>query len=71
MTNFVEQAIESGKKVTLSAIESDLNTGNWNALYFASEPQIDKLIESGKIDEDFSCRYQDYQEELRIMMSEF
>jgi len=71
MTNFVEQAIESGKKVTLSAIESDLNTSNWNALYFATDCQINKLIESGKIDEDFFCRYQDYQEEMRVMMNEF
>lgn len=71
MSNQVEQLIEVGKKITLSAIESDLNSDNWDALYYASETQIRKLIESGKIDEDFFTRHQNYQEEMRVLMNEF
>jgi len=60
-TNRCESAIDAGRNITLSDIRTDLNSGNWDALYFASEAQID---------EDFGSRYQDYQEELRCMLGE-
>jgi len=52
-------------------ITSRLNNGDWEPLYYATEKQIDTLIEQGRIEEDFYCRYQDYQEEVRCMMDEF
>jgi len=67
----VNQLVENRKKVTLAAISEDLNNDSWDALYFATEEQIATLIKQGKIDEDFSSRHQDYQEELRVMMAEF
>jgi hypothetical protein len=69
--NKVTQKIENNQKPTLSDIAADLNDGDWDALYFATEKQINKLIGQGKIDEDFSSRYQDYQEEMRCMVAEF
>jgi hypothetical protein len=66
----VEQLVENSKPVTLDAIESDLNNNCWDALYFATEEQISSLIDSGKIDEDFYSRHQDYQEEMRCLRAE-
>ncbi|URC15141.1 hypothetical protein GD1_17 [Paraglaciecola Antarctic GD virus 1] len=63
--------IEKRKKVTKKAILQDLLAGDWDALYFATEEQISSLIDSGKIDEDFSSRHQDYQEEMRVLKAEF
>jgi len=65
-----EQRISEGKKVTLEAIETDLNNGDWDALYYATEEQVTSLIDSGRISEDFFSRHQDYQEEMRVMMNQ-
>lgn len=70
MTNVTEQRIEAGKEPTLESIETDLNNDEWDALYYASEEQINKLIDQGRIDEDFFSRHDNYQEELRCMMAE-
>lgn len=70
MTNHVETAIDNGHAIQLGDIEADLNSGNWDALYFATESQISKLIEAGRIDEDFASRHQEYREEMRCMMEE-
>jgi hypothetical protein len=67
----VTNKIESGLKPTMNDIAIDLNSGDWDALYFATEKQINKLIDEGKISEDFSSRYEDYQEEMRCMTAEF
>ncbi len=65
------ERIEAGLKPTLMSIEYDLNeSDDWECLYFASEEQIDKLINQGRIDEDFGSRHQNYQEELRCMLNE-
>jgi hypothetical protein len=66
----VTKLIEQKKPITLEAIAFDLNNDNWDALYFATEEQISKLINSGKIDEDFDSRHQDYQEEMRCLRAE-
>jgi hypothetical protein len=66
-----QQQIEEKKPVSSSAIVEALKEGEWDVLYFAKEAQIDKLIEQGRIDEDFSSRKQDFDEEMRAMMSEF
>ena len=60
-----EDKIIAGKKITLTDIADDLNAGHWDALYYASEAQIHKLIDANRIDEDFASRHQDYSEELR------
>jgi hypothetical protein len=70
MSNIVETKIENNQKITLTDIAADLNSGNWDALYFASEEQIDKLILLGKIDEDFSSRHFDYQEEMSFLRAD-
>ena len=67
----VELLVSALKAVTLKAIESDLNNGLNAALYFATEKQIDTLIDSNRISADFSYQHQDAQEEMRIMMAEF
>ncbi len=67
----VNQQVENRQRVTLAAIESDLNNDSWDALYFATEEQISTLIRQGKISEDFSSRHQDYQEEMRVLKAEF
>ena len=56
--------------MNIKEIATKLNNGDWEPLYFATEKQIDTLIEQGKIDEDFYCRHQDYQEEVRCMMGD-
>ena len=65
-----EQRISEGKKATLESIATDLNNGDWGALYYATEEQIKSLIDSGRISEDFFSRHQDYQEEMRVMMNQ-
>ena len=59
-----------GKKMNIKEIAAKLNNGDWEPLYFATEKQIDTLIEQGQIDEDFYCRHQDYQEEMGCMMGD-
>ncbi len=70
MTNLVETKIEQRKRITLVDIETDLNSGNWDALYFAKEKQIDSLIRQGRISEDFMARHDNYQEDMRCMLAE-
>lgn len=73
MSNFygiTEKRITEGQSVTLKSIETDLNNDCWNALYYASEEQIDKLISQKRISEDFFSRHQDYQEEMRCLKAE-
>jgi hypothetical protein len=69
--SYVETLVENEKKVTQKAIVADLNNDEYSCLYFATEEQIDKLIKSGKISEDISSIYQDYQEELRVIKAEY
>ena len=66
-----EVDLELKHKMNMKEIASRLNNGDWEPLYYATEKQIDTLIEQGRIEEDFYCRYQDYQEEVRCMMDEF
>ena len=70
MTNLVETKIEAGQEFTSDDVATDLNSGNWDALYFAKERMILDLIEANRIDEDFYSRHQEYQEEMRIMVAE-
>jgi len=68
--SITEQRISEGQKATLQSIATDLNNGDWDALYYATEEQIKSLIDSGRISEDFFSRHQDYQEEMRVMMNQ-
>lgn len=68
--SLVEEQVENGKSITLDAIATDLNNDLDIPLYLASEVQIDNLIQQGRIDEDFSSRYQNAQEELRVMKAD-
>ena len=68
--SITEQRISEGQKATLQSIATDLNNGDWDALYYATEEQIKSLIDSGRISEDFYSRYDDYQEEMRVMMNQ-
>ena len=65
-----DKRISEGKKATLDSIATDLTNGDWDALYYATEEQISKLIDSGRICEDFLSRHQDYQEEMRVLMNQ-
>jgi len=56
--------------MNIKEIASRLNNGDWEPLYFATQKQIDTLINQGKIDEEFFTRHQDYQEEVRCMMGD-
>jgi len=56
-------------KVRLTDIEVDLKAGEHDALYYATEKQINMLIGHGHISEDFCGLYQDYQEEMRCMLN--
>jgi len=56
---------------TLRGIVTDLNNNDLDCLYFATEDQIDSLIKSGKIDEDYSYMASQCREEMRCMMAEF
>ena len=68
--SITEQRIKEGKKATLESIATDLNNGDWDALYYATEEQIESLINSGRISEDFDSRHQYYQEELYILTTQ-
>ena len=65
-----ETQIDNGQPVTLDAIAADLNGGEWDARYYATEEQIVALIDAGRICEDFFSRHQDHQEEMRVMMNQ-
>ncbi len=41
-------------KTTLKSIVADLNAGNTDCLYFATEDQIDSIITRGKLDEVYA-----------------
>ena len=58
---------------TLKEIANDINKNGPDAeiLYFATEQQIAKLIDSGKISEDAFSWSQTKLEEMRCMMAEF
>ena len=66
----VTPKVEANQKPTQNDIAYDLNNGDWDALYFATENQISALIDRGHIESDFFTRHQDYQEEMRIMVAE-
>jgi hypothetical protein len=66
-----EDKINAGKKINLSDIADDLNAGHWDALYYATELQINKLIDANRIDEDFAARHWDYAEEMHCMMRDY
>ena len=63
--------IEANKPVTIAAIIEALDVHDWEVLYYAKEQQICSLIDQGKISEDFSARWDDYQEEMRCLMADF
>tara|TARA_R110000803_G_scaffold179230_2_gene241636 strand:+ start:926 stop:1120 length:195 start_codon:yes stop_codon:yes gene_type:complete len=62
-------------KATLKSIVKDLNNNDLDCLYFATEDQIDSLINSNKIDEDYAYRASQYREEMEYIsaaaMAEF
>ena len=66
-----ENQLADNKKVSLAAIMEALVVDDWDVLYFAKEEQINALIDGGQIDEDFGPRFQNHQEEMRIMMADF
>jgi hypothetical protein len=68
-TSKTENAIDNEKPVTDQMIIDDLKNGLTICLYFATEDQVDRLIDNGDIDEDYSSVFQDYQEELRILIN--
>lgn len=68
--SITEQRLSEGKKATLESIATDLNNGDWDALYYATEQQVISLIDSGRISEDFFSHHQNYQEEMRVMMNQ-
>ena len=70
MTNKVESKINSGERFTIQDIATDLNSGEYSPLYFASSSQISSLISGGAIDEDFAHKYEVYQEEMRCLQHE-
>ena len=51
-------------------IATQLNAGDWEPLYTATEDQISNLIDEGEISEDFYSRHQEYSEEMRCMMAD-
>ena len=65
---------EQGKRVTLNDLAYDLNNDDepghgygWIALTLASEDQVSKLVDRGRVDEAWYPRFQDVQEETRIL----
>jgi|TARA_R100001079_G_scaffold62377_1_gene32176 hypothetical protein len=66
--NKTSTQVEKRQRVTLDAIAEDLNDGDWEALYYATEDQILSLINANRISEDFLARHQDYQEEMRVLI---
>ena len=55
--------------MTLTTIVNQISAGNTECLYLATQRQIDNLISSGRIDEDFAAKYDEAQEEMRCLMS--
>ena len=68
--SMTETLAGNAQPITLAAIAADLNGGEWDALYYATEAQIVALIDAGRICEDFFSRHQDYQEEMRVLMNQ-
>ena len=58
-------------KTILKSIVKDLNNNDYDCLYFATADQIESLINSNKIDEDYSYMASQYREEMEYMMAEF
>jgi len=59
-----EQKIWHGKTPTLSDVADDLNAGHYDALYWATYKQMEKLVDQKRIDEDLLWRHDDYQTEM-------
>ena len=55
--------------MTLTTIVNQINAGNTECLYLATQEQIDGLVSSGRIDEDFAAKYDEAQEEMRCLMA--
>ena len=68
--NKTSTQVQNRQRVTLGAIAEDLNDGDWEALYYATEDQIISLINANRISEDFLARWQDYDEEMRSLMQQ-
>jgi hypothetical protein len=68
---YLKQQRGSDMKTTLKSIVKDLNNNDLDCLYFATEDQIESLINSNKIDEDFSYKAAQCREEMEYMMAEF
>ena len=68
--NKTSTQVQNRQRVTLGAIAEDLNDGDWEALYYATEDQIISLINANRISEDFLARHQDYQEEMRSLIQQ-
>jgi hypothetical protein len=66
----VMKLLEEAKPVTLKDIMQDLYNDNYEALYFVTEEQIEKIDALEKYDNIMS-RWMDAQEELLILSSEF
>jgi hypothetical protein len=66
----VMKLLEEAKPVTLKDIMQDLDNDNYEALYFVTEEQIEKIDALEKYDNIMS-RWMDAQEELLILSSEF
>jgi hypothetical protein len=56
--------VGSGHKITANDILQDIKAGYDDALYFATEEQVSKLIDAGKISEDYFSHWQSAQEEM-------
>jgi len=56
---------------TLKSIVRDLQAGNTECLYLASQDQINTLLQRGLINEDYEAHYNDSQEEMRLMFGSF
>lgn len=68
--SMTEALAGNAQPITLDVIAADLNAGEWDALYYATEEQIAALIDAGRICEDFFSRHQEYQEEMRVIMNQ-
>jgi len=67
---------EQGKRVTLDDLAYDLNNDKTygygtSALWVADQDQIDKLVDSDRVDEAWAQRFYNVQEELRNEYKEF
>lgn len=66
-----ELKIFAGMKFTLSDLADDLNAGWLDALYYATEQQMHRLVEAKRISEDLLWRWGDYQEEAAQLEDDY